>query len=402
MTEHQSEAEERRSRQVGTEHQSEAEERIPLIEPVLRGNERRYLAECVTTNYVSSIGPFVERFEQEFAGRVGARHAVACASGTAALHVALLLAGSGPGCEVAVSDLTFIASVNAIAYTGATPLLVDSEPRTWNLDGELLLDEVRRRADTGRAFPRIVVPVHVLGHPVDIEPVLELRDRYGMVIVEDAAEALGASYTSGPAAGRSVGTVGTFGCFSFNGNKVITSGGGGMIVTDDASLAGRARHLTQQAKCRGRDYVHDDVGFNYRLTNVAAALGLAQLEQLDSFLGAKGRIAERYDAALDGLDASAPPRASWARPSWWLYSVLLGDAAAREAVLDCLEREAITARSIWPPLHSQQPYVATPRLGGDVADALYRRGLSLPCSVNLDPAQQDRVVTGLGKALMAS
>ena len=281
---------------------------IPLLEPHLGGNEADYLAECVRTNQVSSVGPFVERFEREFAAAVGARHAIACASGTAALHVALQLAGAGPGRTVAVSTFTFVASVNAVRYTGADPLLVDSEPGTWNLHAQLLHDEVVRRARLGRPIPDVVEVVHVLGHPADLEPVLALRDRFGIRVVEDAAESLGASYVAGPLAGRQVGTIGDLGCFSFNGNKTITTGGGGMIVTGDAALAARARHLSTQARLPGLGYVHDTVGYNYRLTNVAAALGLAQLEQLPRFLAAKRSLAGRYAGA-----AGRPPGHAGAR-----------------------------------------------------------------------------------------
>jgi dTDP-4-amino-4,6-dideoxygalactose transaminase len=204
---------------------------IPLVEPTLGGNERRYLNECIDTGYVSSVGPFVERFEREFASAIGARHAIACASGTAALHVALQLAGARADRMVAVSDFTFIASANAAAYSGADLLLVDSEPHTWNMNTELLRDEVVRRARHGNPIPDIVEVAHVLGHPADMEPLRELRDSYWIEIVEDAAESLGGSWTAGELAGRQVGTVGQLGCFSFNGNKIITTSGGGMLAS---------------------------------------------------------------------------------------------------------------------------------------------------------------------------
>jgi dTDP-4-amino-4,6-dideoxygalactose transaminase len=369
---------------------------IPLVEPLLGGNEERYLAECVRDNMVSSVGPFVERFEREFAAAVGARHAVACASGTAALHVALRLAGAGPGSTVAVSTFTFIASVNAVHYTGADPLLVDSEPRTWNLDTELLHDEVVRRARLGRPLPAAVEVVHVLGHPADLEPVLALRHRYGIPVVEDAAESLGAAYTAGPLAGRQVGTVGDLGCFSFNGNKTITTGGGGMIVTGDPSLAEQARHLTTQAKLPGLGYVHDTVGYNYRLTNVAAALGVAQLEQLPSLLAAKRALADRYDTLLAKLPLAPAPRASWAAPSHWLYSVLLRED--HDSALAALHAAGVGARPLWLPVHQQAPYAAAERLGGGIAAGLHRRGLSLPSSPALSIVDQGRTVSALGSS----
>ncbi len=366
---------------------------IPLAEPRFDGNEARYLLECVDTGYVSSIGAFVDRFEQEFAAYVGAAHAVACASGTAALHVALRLAGAGPGRLVAVSDFTFIASANAATYTGADLLLVDSAPDTWNMDTELLYDEVARRARFGGRLPDVVEIVHVLGHPADLGPLLALRDEFGIRVVEDAAEALGASWCAGDLAGRQAGTVGDIGCFSFNGNKIITSGGGGMIVTDDAGVAARARHLTTQAKLPG-DYRHDTVGYNYRLTNIAAAVGLAQLERLPGLLRAKREIAARYAASLATADVTTAPCATWASPSYWLYSVLLENASPAAVVAD-LDDRAIRARRLWPPLHCQRPYDRTERLGDDTAVVLHRHGLSLPSSAHLTQADQHTVVAAL-------
>ena len=375
-------------------------DRIHLAQPHMVGNEIAYLRECITSNYVSSVGPFVERFEREFASYVGSPHAVACASGTAALHVALQLGGAGPGVTVAVSSFTFIAPINAITYTGATPLLVDSEPQTWNMNTELLLEEVTRRAKRGLAIPEIVEAVHILGHPIDMEPLLELRSQYGTVIVEDAAEALGASYTTGRLSGRQVGTVGDLGCFSFNGNKIMTTGNGGMIVTSDNQMAKRARHLTTQAKLPGTEYVHDGIGYNYRLSNLASALGVAQLEQLDSFLNIKRQNAAEYDSRLAGLPLALPPSESWAHPSFWLYSVLT-DGDERDTVLAALNSEGVEARPLWPPIHQQIPYGHLERLGGDVSDDLYRRGLSLPSSVGLDSHTIRRVTHSLERALHA-
>lgn len=373
--------------------------RIPLSVPHLAGNEEAYLAECVTTNFVSSVGPLVGRFESAFADFVDAPHAVACSSGTAALHVALRLAGAGPDKLVATSTFTFIASANAARYTGADLLLVDSEPATWNLDTERLYDEVRRRAAAGERIPDVVEVVHVLGHPARIEPMLALRDEFGIAIVEDAAESLGAVYRTGPAAGRQAGTIGDFGCFSFNGNKVMTTGNGGMIVTSSAESADRARHLTTQAKLAGREYAHDDIGYNYRLTNLAAALGLAQLEQLPGFLERKRAIAERYARELRKIPLEHAPHEPWAEPSFWLSSVLLGPGHDRDAVLDALDAKGVEARPLWCPIHLQEPYRSTERIGAEVAEDLYARGLSLPSSVGLSDEDQERVITVLAGIL---
>jgi dTDP-4-amino-4,6-dideoxygalactose transaminase len=373
--------------------------RIPLCEPHLAGNALRYLEECVATNFVSSVGPFVERFEREFASYVGARHAVACASGTAAIHVALRLCGVGPGDEVLVPTLTFVASANPVLYECATPLFVDAERATWNGDPSLIVEELDRRSRSGRRQPKVVEVVHLLGHPCDLAPVAAACERHGVALVEDAAEALGARYASGPLAGRHVGTIGLLGCFSFNGNKIITCGGGGMITTGDDRLARRARHLTTQARLPGPSYRHDEVGYNYRLTNLAAALGVAQLEQLPRFLECKRRIAARYDGAIAGRSGlTAHGSAPWAEPSRWMYSLLVDEPVfgrSRNRLVADLAAAGIESRPIWSPLHAMPMYHDAPRLGGAVADRLSAQGLSLPCSVNLAPEAQTRVLDAL-------
>ena len=376
-----------------------SEPTIPLSEPCLQGRTREYLEECLQSNYVSSVGPFVERFEREFAAWVGARHAVACASGTAAIHVALRLLEVGPGDEVLVPTLTFVASANPVLYERATPVLVDAERETWNMDPVLVAEELDRRARKGLRQPRAVEAVHILGHPARLEPLAEACARHGVAWFEDASEALGARYAEGAMRGRHVGTIGRLGCFSFNGNKIITTGGGGMITTDDPALARRAKHLTTQARLPGPEYRHDEVGYNYRLTNLAAAVGVAQLEQLPGFLAAKRRIAARYDEALGAVAGiTLPPRARWAEPSLWLYSIGI-DARAlgrdRRRMVDDLAAAGIQARPIWSPLHTMPMYREQPRLGGAVAEDLFEAGLSLPCSVSLTPAQQDAVVRAI-------
>ena len=376
------------------------DELIPLCEPCLAGNAQRYLRECVRTNFVSSVGPFVDRFERDFAARVGSRHAVACASGTAALHVALRVVGVGAGDEVFVPSLTFIASASPIVYLRAVPVFVDAEERTWNMDPQLLIDELEQRAKCGAAQPKAVVAVHIQGHPAEMDQLVDACRRYDVAIVEDAAESLGARYTKGPLAGREVGTIGRVGCFSFNGNKIITTGGGGMIVTDDEQLARRARHLTTQAKVAGVEYLHDEIGYNYRLTNLAAAVGVAQLEQLDGFLEKKRRIAATYDAALEPLPGIATaPRAAWADPTFWLYSIRV-DAqrfgSDRHALHRSMAQEGIVTRPIWKPLDTQPAFPEPRRLGdGAVARRLHDEGLTLPSSVTLTPGQQQRVIAAI-------
>jgi dTDP-4-amino-4,6-dideoxygalactose transaminase len=371
--------------------------RIPLSEPYLAGNVRKYLEECIASNFVSSVGPFVSRFEEEFARLVGARHAVACASGTAALHLAMRVAGVVDGDEVFVPSLTFIASANPIRYERATAVLCDSEEETWNLDPDLVADEIVRRARAGQRLPRAVEVVHLLGHPARMEPLVDVCARNGVILIEDASEALGAKWTHGSFAGRHVGTVGQIGCFSFNGNKIVTAGGGGMIVTDDERLAQRAKHLSTQARLPGPEYRHDEIGYNYRLTNIAAAIGLAQLEMLSSFVERKAEIAARYDAALRELDGiSLPPRCEWASSTTWLYTILVDEqrrGGGRDALIARLQRAAIEARPIWSPVHTLAPFRDAPRLGsGRIAERLFARGLSLPSSVTLTIDDQQRVI----------
>ena len=376
---------------------------IPLTVPELDGNARAYVTECFDTNFVSSVGPFVDRFEREFASYVGARHAVACVNGTAGLHLALVLSGVGPGDEVFVSTFTFIASVNPIKYLGAQPVFVDSEEKTWNLDPELAVGELERRARGGKKMPKALIAVHILGHPAQIHPIAAACDKHGVILIEDAAEALGATYKNGADLGRHVGTIGRIGVFSFNGNKIITTGGGGMLTFDDEKLARRAKHLTTQARVPGFEYWHDEIGFNYRLTNLAAALGVAQLERLPEFLRKKSEIAARYDEALGKIKGiTLPPRAQFAEPSRWLYSILIDPLSCgidRQEMLGRLEAKRIQSRPLWAPIHRQPMYLGAPCLGGKVAEHLFATGLSLPCSVGLGKLEQERVVDCLCESL---
>jgi dTDP-4-amino-4,6-dideoxygalactose transaminase len=375
---------------------------LPLAEPSIGGNAAAYLAECLDSTYVSSIGAFVDRFEREFADAVGARFAVACNSGTAALHLAFTALEAGPGDDVLVPTLTFVASANPVRYLGATPVLIDSEPATLNMDPGIVVDELERRARAGQRQPRAIEVVHLVGHPADMVAILDVAARFGVPVIEDASEALGAAWNTGRLAGRQVGSAGLMGCFSFNGNKLITTGGGGMVTTDDESLARRVRHLSTQARLPGRAYDHDVVGFNYRLSNLASALGVAQLEQMAELLGARRENARAYDAAIAHLPGIEPAaRASWAEPSFWLYTARLSapDAVERDRILDALGAARIDARPIWTPLHRTQLYADAPLLGGAVADRLFEAALSLPSSSTLRPADRDRVVDGLAAAL---
>jgi perosamine synthetase len=374
---------------------------------VLGGREIDYLRECIESGWVSYLGPFVERFERAIADFVGAPHALATSSGTAALHLALLAVGVRPEDEVIVPTLTFIAPANAVRYVGAHPVFVDAEPNYWQMDvrrvaeflelgcrpqGENLINR-----DSGRRVTAIL-PVHVLGHPVDMDPILELARRFGLRVVEDATESLGARYK-----GRAVGSLADAACFSFNGNKLITSGGGGMVVSADADLIRRARHLSTQAKTDAVEYVHDAIGFNYRLTNIQAAVGCAQAERLEEFIAAKRAIAARYRAALAGTPGvETMPEAAWAEAVFWMYTVRLkasGKASGGRPVLRGLAAQGIQTRPLWQPLHLSPAHRGSQALGGAVAEGLYHQALSLPCSADLQPAEQERAIAALKQEL---
>ncbi|HOX24960.1 MAG TPA: LegC family aminotransferase [Candidatus Krumholzibacteria bacterium] len=376
---------------------------IPLSVPVLAGNEWTYVRECLDTGWVSSAGPFVTRFETELAGATGAAHAVACTSGTAALHVSLRLAGVGRGDLVLAPTVTFVAPINAIRYLGADPVFFDCD-RHYNLDPEPLrqfLDaETEQREgslhdrSTGRRIGALLT-VAVFGHAGDWQDLYASCRERGLAVVEDATEALGTRYTSGGWSGRHAGTNSEFGCFSFNGNKIITTGGGGAIVTDRADHAGRARYLTQQAKDDPIAFRHDEVGYNYRLTNLAAALGVGQLELLEHFVARKRANLARYGERLAHLPwcelAPAPP---YARNNHWMYPLYLRDGKwrgrARELVA-ALGAEGIETRPLWMLNHLQRPYRGCRVVGDRRARDLVANTVNLPCSVDLTPAAVDRV-----------
>jgi dTDP-4-amino-4,6-dideoxygalactose transaminase len=340
------------------------------------------------------MGPFVPRFEQAFADFVGVSQAFACVNGTAALHLALLAAGVEAGDEVWVSDLTFIASANPALYCGASVTFVDSERESWNLDPDLVVEELSRRVAAGEQLPAAIIPVHMVGHPAQMSALLDACKEHGVIVIEDAAEALGATWTEGPLVGRAVGTVGEIGTYSFNGNKIITTGGGGMLVSQRPDWLARMRHLANQAREPGPFYVHDEIGFNYRLSNLTAALGVAQMESLPEHLERKRAIAARYDASFSAADGiEPPPDCGWATRTAWMYTALFDDTETRDRVHTALEAEGIESRPLWVPLHVQAPYVGAPVLGGGkVSEDIASRALCLPCSVRLTADEQDEVI----------
>jgi perosamine synthetase len=376
---------------------------IPLSVPVLRGNEWKYVKECLDTNWVSSAGPFVDRFEQAIAERLERRHAVATVNGTAALHLALLVAGVKPGDEVLMPALTFIAPANAVRYVGAWPVFLDVEPEYWQLDPQRLADFLDRECTlrhgelqnrrTGRRV-RAVLPVDVLGHPCDMTSILAIARENELLVIEDATESLGAQYQ-----GRPAGALADLACLSFNGNKIITSGGGGMVVTDRDDWAERVRYLSTQAKDDPVEYVHRAVGYNYRLTNLQAALGVAQLEDLNAAVEDKRRIAHMYSeafAAVPGVRAMA--EAPWATSTFWLYTILIDPYAYgsdSRAVLNRLSSIGIQTRPLWQPLHQSAVFGELAPAVLPVTEHLAAQGLSLPSSADLSAPDQHRVIAAI-------
>lgn len=367
--------------------------RIYLSPPHLSGDEQAFVLEALASNWVAPAGPHIEAFEREFCDVVGASHGAAVSSGTAALHLSLILSGVGPGDEVLVSTLTFAASVNPILYVGANPVFIGSERRSWNLDPELLADAIEVRVRAGRT-PKAVIVVHLYGQAANLDPVLELCRRHEIAVIEDAAEALGATYGE-----RSPGTFGQFGVFSFNGNKIITTGGGGMLVSADESMIVHARKLASQARDQAPHYQHSEIGYNYRLSNVLAGIGRAQLRVLDERVRRRREIFEFYRRSLEDLPGiDFMPEADWGRHTRWLTTLTLSESAfgaTSRDVLDALERDNIEARPIWKPMHKQPVFSRYQAHGGAVSEDLFDRGLCLPSGSNLEQGDLDRVVASI-------
>jgi perosamine synthetase len=373
---------------------------VPLSVPEIGGNEWKYVKECLDTNWVSSVGPFVDRFEQMMADYIGTKYAVATVNGTAALHIALLVAGVQPGDEVLVPTLTFIAPVNTIRYCGAWPVFMDAEPTNWQMDPEKCARFLEQECvwREGRLFNKsshrpvtAILPVDVLGHPCDFDAIRELAQKYGLTIIEDASESLGAKFK-----GEMVGRIGDVACFSFNGNKTITTGGGGMIVTDNHVWAEKAQYLTTQAKDDPIEYVHNEIGYNYRLTNVLAALGVAQMERLDEYIDKKRAIAARYREALGDLEGiSLMGSQAGAEPTFWLYTILMSPGTTlgeRKQAIQDLNDNGIGSRPLWHPIHALPPYQNCQSYEIEHASDLYQRAVSVPSSVGLTDADLERSI----------
>jgi perosamine synthetase len=379
---------------------NDGSEVIPLSVPNVGGDEWTYVKECLDTGWVSSAGRFVDRFEEEFASAVGASHAVSTSSGTAALHLALIVQGIESGDEVIMPSLTFIAPANAVRYVGAWPTFVDVDRNYWQLDPDAVERFLRDRCDarsnglynrqTGRRVTAIL-PVHLLGTPVNMGPIRELAREFGLTVIEDATESLGGSYGA-----ESLGSRSRTACFSFNGNKLITTGGGGMLTTDDELVAKRVKYLSTQAKDDPIEFVHGAVGFNYRLTNVQAALGIAQLERLPEFLETKRRIAGVYTEALKSLPGlSCMEHPPWGNSAFWLYTVVIDPSEFgldSRQLMKALGQAGVESRPLWQPLHLSPALRGAFSDGCDTAEILAARCLSLPCSTGLSDRSQARVI----------
>lgn len=368
---------------------------IPLSVPHLNGNEWKYIKECLDTNWVSSAGKYVDLFEQKIAEYTGAKYAVACVNGTAALQVSLRLAGVRLGDEVIAPTLTFIAPINAIAYIGAEPIFMDADD-FYNIDPQktirFILEETEFRDDfsynkkTGKRISAIV-PVHVWGNACWLDELADICTGRNITIVEDASESLGTKYIKGKFAGRHTGTIGKLGCISFNGNKIITTGGGGMILTNDDSYAEQASYLTTQAKDDGLRYIHNAVGYNYRLTNIQAALGVAQLERLPEYVDIKKHNYQLLKARIDiikGLHLAETP--DYADNNHWMYALQIDKhkySKNKEELMTYLQKNNIESRPIWYLNHLQKPYQDCQNYKIERAYSLYKQTLNIPCSVGL-------------------
>jgi pyridoxal phosphate-dependent aminotransferase EpsN len=365
--------------------------RIHLSVPHMGAHEETYVREAFSTNWLSTVGPNLEAFEASFSALMSGLPCVALASGTAALHLGLRLLGVGPGDEVLCPTLTFVASTNAIRYLGAEPVLLDSERESWNLDPALVEAALADGAARGK-LPRALVIVHLYGQSADLDPILEICAAYGVPVIEDAAEAAGTHYK-----GKQVGGMAPLGVFSFNGNKIITTSGGGMLVGHDEAAIAKARFWSQQARDPGIAYEHTELGYNYRMSNVLAGIGRGQLEVLEARVSARRAVAERYAKAFADLDGLTPmPEAPWGRHTRWLSVFLVDETrlgTSRDAIIAALAAEDIESRPVWKPMHLQPLYSAARRHGGAVAEDLFRRGVCLPSSSSLTAEEQERVIS---------
>lgn len=371
---------------------------IPLSVPNLAGNEWKYIKDCLDTNWVSSVGSYVDKFEDSVAKYTGAKYAVSTVNGTAALHISLLLAGVKQDDCVIIPNITFIASANAVKYLNAQPIFIDIDADTWQMDLALLEEFLNTETEMvngncvlklNKKIIRCIMPVHVLGNMCDMNKLLEISSRFNLKVVEDATESLG-SYDNG----KHSGTFGLFGCISFNGNKIITTGGGGMILTNDADLAKKAKHITTQAKSDPFEYIHDEIGYNYRLVNILAAMGLAQMEQLPGFLKVKKEINSNYINKLSGIKGFKSQLVhDGILPNNWLQTFVFPDAVE---LMNYLNGKKIQVRPFWLPMNrlnmfKEELYYTN----SDISGAVYSNCVSLPCSTSLTTNEQELVIDAI-------
>jgi len=353
------------------------------------GLEMKFVKEAFESNWIAPLGPQVDAFEKEFAELNGSRHALAVSSGTAALHLALRIVGVGPGDEVFCSSFTFCASATPIVYQGAKPVFIDSELRSWNMDPELLDKELRRCADAGK-LPKAVVVVHLYGQSADMDPITESCARYDIPVVEDAAEALGATYK-----GKRTGSMGLVGIFSFNGNKIITTSGGGMLLSNDKALMEKARFLATQARDAALYFEHSEIGYNYRMSNILAAIGRGQMTVLDERVRQKRAIFEAYRERLGSIPGiEFMPEPEYCPSNRWLTCVTIDPdkfGATADDVRICLEDNNVEARPLWKPLHMQPVFSGCRTCGGSVSERLFERGLCLPSGTAMTAGDVDFV-----------
>lgn len=351
---------------------------IPVAEPLLCGNELAYVTDCIQSGWISSLGKYVRDFEQQFAAYCDTNHGVATFNGTVALHLLAATLNLGPGDEVIMPSLTYVATANAIKYTGATPVFVDSECDTWNIDPNTIEAAITPRT-------RAIIAVHIYGHPANMAPLRDIADKHGLWLLEDAAEAHGARYR-----GQRVGSLSDAAIFSFYGNKIITTGEGGIIVTNNRAWAERAYFLENQGRYPDNPYWHPEIAYNYRMTNVQAAIGLAQLEQIDTMIGIRQRNAAHYNRRLaDVLGLTLPPQAEWAENVYWMYSVLVTDdfSMDRDTLRAKLREQGIDSRPFFYPVHQLPMYSTGQSL--PAAEELAQRGINLPSSATLTPDHID-------------
>jgi pyridoxal phosphate-dependent aminotransferase EpsN len=353
------------------------------------GAETAFVEEAFASNWLSTVGPNITALEKEFEQLVG-RVAVAVSSGTAAIHLGLRLLGVGAGDEVFCSDLTFVAMCNPVRYLGAEPVLLDSDFATWHLDPNVLEDALRKRAEKNK-LPRALVVAHLYGGCADLDPIMALCRRYGVPVLEDAAEALGVRYRDKPA-----GTLGDLGVFSLNGNKIITATGGGILTSSNAAWIEKARFWSQQARDPAAGYLHSELGYNYAFSNALAGIARGQLQVLDRRISERRAVAVNYQKAFEDLAGITPmPQPEWSRPTNWLSCFLINEpefGASRDSLIRKLEEANIESRPVWRPMHSQPLYSACKRFGGSVSEELHRRGICLPSSSSLAKEDQLRVV----------